>query len=131
MRHLPLPDVHPNAALAAEAAEAAGAQGDFWGMHDRLFERQDRLQLPDLVDRARELGLAEMEFEHDLREGRFGERVAHDVASAETAGVAGTPTFFVNGVRHRGEADRDSLDAAIRIALRMTESRAEFARDGV
>ena len=52
-RHLPLPDVHPNAALAAEAAEAAGAQGDFWGMHDRLFERQDDLGLPDLIDRAR------------------------------------------------------------------------------
>lgn len=129
-RHLPLPDVHPNAALAAEAAEAAAVQGDFWGMHDRLFERQDRLQLPDLVDRARELGLDEVEFEGDLRDGRHSDRVAHDVASAEAAGVAGTPTFFINDVRYRGDEDLVSLEAAIRTARRMTEGRADLARGG-
>jgi protein-disulfide isomerase len=120
----------PNAALAAEAAEASGAQGDVWGMHDRLFERQDALQLPDLVDRARELGLDETEFERDLRDGRFGDRVAHDVASAEAAGVAGTPTFFINDVRYRGDDDLVSLEAAIRTARRMTESRAELVDGG-
>ena len=129
-RHLPLPDVHPNAALAAEAAEAAGAQGDFWGMHDRLLEDQDALQLPDLVGRAHELALDEAAFERDLREGRFSERVAHDVASAEAAGVAGTPTFFINDVQYRGADDLESLESAIRTALRMTESRADLARDG-
>lgn len=65
-----------------------------------------------------------------MREGRFSERVAHDVASAETAGVAGTPTFFINDVQYRGADDLESLESAIRTALRMTESRADLARDG-
>jgi predicted DsbA family dithiol-disulfide isomerase len=75
--------------------------------------------------------LAEAQFEKALREGRFSDRVAHDVASAESAGVAETPTFFINDVRYRGAHDLESLEAAIRVALRMTESRAELARDEV
>jgi Na+/H+ antiporter NhaA len=120
-RHLPLPDVHPNAALAAEAAEAAGAQGRFWEMHDLLYERQDAIQLPDLVRYAGELGLDSAQFEHKLRSGKFSDRVARDVDSAELAGVAGTPTFFINEQRYAGSYDVASLETAVRRALRTVE----------
>jgi Na+/H+ antiporter NhaA len=112
-RHLPLTDVHPNAALAAEAAEAAGAQGAFWPMHDLLFERQDALGLSDLVRYAGELGLDEARFEADLRSGRFAPRVTWDVNSAEESGVAGTPTYFINDVRYRGSLDPAAVSATL------------------
>ena len=112
-RHLPLPDVHPNAALAAEATEAAAAQGAFWPMHDLLFEHQDALKLADLIRYAAQLGLDTAQFEEDLRTAKFAPRVAKDVNSAEEAGVAGTPTFFVNEVLHRGAYDRASLEGAV------------------
>jgi protein-disulfide isomerase len=122
-RHLPLTDVHPNAALAAEAAEAAAAQGRFWEMHDALFERQDALQLPDLADRARVLGMDVEAFERHLRSGRFGPAVARHVSSAEAAGVAGTPTFFINEVRYRGPYDLESLSAAVQRAAAAAANR--------
>lgn len=113
-RHLPLTDVHEHAQLAAEAAEAAGAQGRFWEMHDRLFARQDALALEDLRAHARELGLDEQSFLDDLQSRRQARRVARDVASAEASHVAGTPTFFINGRRHYGAYDLASLTAALR-----------------
>lgn len=119
MRHLPLTDVHPNAALAAEAAEAAGAQGRFWEMHDRLFAGEAALLPHELMQHAEALGLDVVAFEKDLRSGRFGARVARDVAGAESAGVAGTPTFFINERRYRGAYDLASLGAAIERAARM------------
>lgn len=122
-RHFPLPDVHPNAALAAEAVEAAGAQGKFWEMHELLFARQDRLQLADLLRYAEELGLDVTAFEADLTGARFADRVAGDVEGAEAAGVAGTPTFFINDRRYVGAYDVDSLEGALRDALREVESR--------
>jgi protein-disulfide isomerase len=122
-RHLPLPDVHPNAALAAEAAEAAGSQGRFWEMHDTLLAHQDALQLADLVRYAEEVGINPVDFERDLLSGRFSPRVAHDVASAEAAGVAGTPTYFINDARYPGSYDLDSLDRAVRAALHTAEVR--------
>ncbi len=128
-RHLPLPDVHPNAALAAEAAEAAGAQGRFWEMHDLLFERQEALQLADLVRYARELGLDAGAFEDALRSGKFSTRVGQDVNSAGEAGVAGTPSFFINEVRYRGAYDVDSLAAVLTRAGSMVESRARVAAE--
>jgi protein-disulfide isomerase len=115
-RHLPLPDVHPFSALAALAVEAAGGQGKFWEMHDLLFGRQERLQLPDLLRYADELGLDVRAFEVDLNSERFSARVAEDVAGAEAAGVAGTPTFFINDRRYDGAYDLDSLEAAMRDA---------------
>ena len=121
-RHLPLPDVHPNAALAAVAVEAAGAQGMFWEMHDLLFRRQDRLQFTDLVRYAGELGLDVAVFEANLNNARFADRVAEDVAGAEAAGVAGTPTFFINDQSYAGAYDLDSLDAAVRDAGREAKS---------
>lgn len=125
-RHLPLTDVHPNAALAAEAAEAAGAQGRFWEMHDLLFEHQDALQLSDLVGYARQIGLDTRRFEEDLRSGRFAQRVGQDVNSAEEAGVAGTPSFFVNEVRYRGAYDLATLETLIRRVAKLVEGRARL-----
>jgi protein-disulfide isomerase len=115
-RHLPLTDVHPRAQLAAEAAEAAAAQGAFWPMYDLLLERQDALRLADLVAHAEELGLDVDRFQRDLRERAGARRIAADVESADLSGVSGTPTFFVNGRRHHGAYDLESLSAAVRAA---------------
>jgi Na+/H+ antiporter NhaA len=115
-RHLPLSDVHPNAQLAAEAAEAAGRQGAFWEMHDVLFEHQDALGPRDLMSYAEELGLNAEGFMDDLREHAGAAQVAEDVDSADLSGVSGTPTFFVNGRRHQGAYDIGALSAAVRAA---------------
>jgi Na+/H+ antiporter NhaA len=115
-RHLPLTDVHPRAQLAALAAEAAAEQGAFWPMHDLLLERQDALRPSDLLGHAAELGLELAGFERDLREHLGARRIAADVESADLSGVSGTPTFFVNGRRHHGTYDLDSLRASVRAA---------------
>jgi Na+/H+ antiporter NhaA len=115
-RHLPLNDVHPNAQMAAEAAEAAGAQGAFWEMHDRLLQHQDQLTPADLRRHAEELGLDLDRFWDDLRRREYAERVADDVASADASGVAGTPGFFINGRRHQGSYDIQTLTSAVRAA---------------
>jgi Na+/H+ antiporter NhaA len=113
MRHLPLTDVHPNAELAAEAAEAAGAQGRFWEMHDRLFRHQDELGPDDLVDHARAIGLDLERFVMELDDGVYSARVREDVASAEASRVTGTPTFFIGSRRHAGRYDAETLAARL------------------
>jgi len=115
-RHLPLNDVHQQAQTAAEAAEAAAAQGVFWEMNDKLFEHQGELTTRDLVRYAEELGLDVERFRKELHGRDHAARVAEDVASADASGVAGTPSFFVNGRRHRGAYDIDTLTAAVRAA---------------
>ena len=115
-RHLPLTDVHPAAQLAAEACEAAAAQGRFWQMHDLLIEHQDDLKLPDLVRYAAELDLDVDRFHDDLKRHLYQTRVAQDVESADLSGATGTPTFFINGQRHYGAYDLDTLTAAINTA---------------
>ena len=115
-RHLPLTDVHPNAQLAAEAAEAAGAQGAFWEMHDRLLTHQDALAPSDLYRHAADLELDLNRFSDDLRRREFAARVAEDVSSADESGVSGTPTFFVNGRRHLGVYDEAALAQAVKAA---------------
>ena len=115
-RHLPLNDVHPHAQRAAEASEAAARQGRFWDMHDRLLDHQDALRPRDLIRHAEELGLDTDRFESDLREHRTAARVARDVDSADLSGVSGTPTFFVNGRRHYGPYDIDTLSKVARLA---------------
>lgn len=112
-RHLPLTDVHPHAQLAAEASEAAGAQGRFWEMHDLLLAHQDQLEPMDLLRYATALGLDAERFKADLKEHRHAARVARDVATADRSGVAGTPTFFINGQRHHGAFNLESLSSAI------------------
>jgi protein-disulfide isomerase len=113
-RHLPLNDVHLHAQLAAEAAEAAGAQGAFWDMHDVLLEHQDALTSKELVRYAEQLGLDVDRFREDLRSGTHARRVSRDVDSADASGVSGTPTFFINGRRHHGAYDVAALTAALR-----------------
>ena len=115
-RHLPLSDVHANAQLAAEAAEAAARQDAFWEMHDLLFKHQDALRPRDLISYARELGLDFERFTDDLREHTGSARVAEDVDSADLSGVSGTPTFFINGRRHYGAYDIAALSQAVRAA---------------
>jgi Na+:H+ antiporter, NhaA family len=109
VRNLPLTDVHPHAELAAEAAEAAGAQGRFWEMHDRLFAHQDALEPDDLLGHAEAIGLDLERFSRELAEGVHAQRVRDDVASAEASGVTGTPTFFIGGRLHYGPYDAATL----------------------
>jgi Na+/H+ antiporter NhaA len=113
-RHLPLTDVHPYAELAAQASEAAAAQGAFWEMHDVLLEHQDALTPDDLMRYAAELVLDVERFTDDLERQAFAPRVAEDVDGADRSTVSGTPTFFVNGRRHYGAYDIAALKQAVR-----------------
>ena len=115
-RHLPLADVHPNAQLAAEAAEAAADQGAFWEMHDLLLANQHALGPDDLVGYAEQLGLGLDRFTTALGDHAGAGRVAEDVDSADLSGVSGTPTFFVKGRRHYGAYDIATLSDAVRAA---------------
>src|SRR4051794_27932955 len=110
--------------MAAEAAEAASEQGEFWPMHDVLLEHQGDLTPPDLTRYARDLGLDGDRFWEALRSRRNAPRIAEDVASADASGVAGTPSFFINGKRHQGAYDVSTLSRAVRTAL----GRAKAAR---
>ncbi len=120
-RHLPLSDVHPWAQMAAEAAEAASAQGAFWEMHDLLLARQDDLTPLGLRRDAESLGLDVERFREELRQRTHAARVSADVASADASGVSGTPSFFVDGRRHHGAYDIAALTAAVH-AARMRRS---------
>jgi Na+/H+ antiporter NhaA len=115
-RHLPLSDVHPNAQLAAEAAEAAADQDAFWEMHDLLLDHQGDLRPRDLVGYAEQLGLDVERFRDQLRDNEPARHVAEDVDSADQSGVTGTPTFFINERRHDGAYDVETLEAAVRAA---------------
>ena len=115
-RHLPLSDVHPRAELAAEAAEAAAAQGAFWAMHDLLLDHQGDLRPSDLRAYAERLELDLERYEEELRRHAHAPRVEQDVDSADVSGVTGTPTFFVNERRHEGAYDIETLSAAVRAA---------------
>lgn len=112
-RQFPLVNVHPNAQLAAEAAEAAGAQGRFWKMHDMLFEHQDALAPADLMKYAAALHLDRKRFASDLSGHVFLSKIQDDMKGGLQSGVQGTPTFFINGVLHRGGYDEASLLASI------------------
>jgi Na+/H+ antiporter NhaA len=115
-RHLPLSDVHPRAELAAEAAEAAAAQGAFWEMHDLLLDHQGDLTPRHLHAYAQQLDLDPDRFRDDLQRHVHASRIEEDVDSADISGVTGTPTFFVNQRRHDGAYDIDTLSAAVRAA---------------
>jgi protein-disulfide isomerase len=112
-RHFPLHDVHPLAQGAAEVAEAAAAQGAFWPMHDRLYDARGRLERPDLVRYAGELGLDTDRVGTELDSGVHTPRVERDLHSAQASGVRGTPAFFTNGRLHEGAFDAGSLIAAL------------------
>ena len=112
-RHLPIPERHPLAPLAAEASEAAAAQGDFWEYHDALFVAQPRLSRETMLEVGRELGLDAERMAAEIDSGAHRERVARDVAAAAASGATGTPTFFVNGTRFYGAYDASSLVEAL------------------
>jgi Na+/H+ antiporter NhaA len=120
-RHLPLTDVHPHAQLAAEATEAAAKQGAFWDLHDLLLEHQGALTARDLIGYASSIGLDTERFTADLRKHAGAARVAEDTDSADLSGVSGTPTFFVNGMRHYGAYDIENLSKAVKLALARTK----------
>ena len=113
-RHFPLSRIHPHATKAAEAAEAAAAQGAFWPMHDLLFTHQDALEEDELVSYAAMLELDLVRFSDELTSGVHAARVREDFFSGVRSGVAGTPTFFINGWRYEGRAQPVMLLEALR-----------------
>jgi NhaA family Na+:H+ antiporter len=133
-RHLPVSSMHPDAQLAAEAAEAAGAQGKFWEMHDKLYQN-DQLDRPHLLRYAAEIGLDLDRFQGDLDDHAFAERVQNDFAGGIRSGVNGTPTFFLNGERYDGSWDLESLvelvqkPLGVRVRL-LTQEFASLAASG-
>lgn len=112
-RHLPIPERHPLAPLAAEASEAAAAQGRFWEFHDALYANQPRLSRETILELAGEHGLDVERLTAEIDSGAHRDRIARDVASAEASGATGTPTFFVNGKRFFGAYDAGSLVEAL------------------
>ncbi|HEX5593855.1 MAG TPA: DsbA family protein [Solirubrobacterales bacterium] len=112
-RHLPIPERHPLAPMAAEASEAAAAQGRFWEYHDALYAAQPKLSRETMLEVGRELGLDAERIASELDSGVHRDRVARDEASAEASGATGTPTFFVNGTRFFGAYDASSLVEAL------------------
>jgi Na+/H+ antiporter NhaA len=115
-RHLPLSDVHPHAQMAAEASEAAAAQGKFWEMRDRLITHQDDLELRGILAHAEAIGLDIEQLQAALRMRKAAGRIAEDVESADLSGVSGTPSFFINGHRHQDAYDIQTLTKAVTLA---------------
>jgi protein-disulfide isomerase len=115
-RHFPLSTIHPHAALAAEAAEAAGSQERFWAMHRLLYANQQRLEPADLAARAEILQLDVGRFADEMRTHRHRAKVQSDFLSGVQSGVNGTPTFFINGRRHDGPPDLPSLMGSLEAA---------------
>ena len=115
-RNFPLKQIHPRAEPAAEAAEAAAAQGKFWQMHDLLFENQDALEDAELLRYAASLSLDVERFARELSTGVHAPRVRRDFRSGVRSGVNGTPTFFINGARYEESWELPSLLAAVEAA---------------
>jgi protein-disulfide isomerase len=116
-RHFPLSQIHSHALDAAIAAEAAGAQGRFWEMHDLLFTHQAGLAPRDLLVLARSIDLDLERFAEDLTQRTYAPKVRRDFLTGVRSGVNGTPTFFINGVRHNGGWDLELLLDGIRATL--------------
>jgi NhaA family Na+:H+ antiporter len=117
-RHFPIAEVHPDARRAAEAAEAAAAQGAFWEMHDAMYGSGGHLREDELAATAAALGLDPERVRAELRDGTHAARVDRDLESGRRSGVTGTPSFFVNGVAHDGAFDAGSLIEALTAGLR-------------
>lgn len=129
-RHFPNRAVHPNAKFAAEAAEAAGAQGKFWEMHHLLFEHQDQLGEGSLYQFAEQLELDMDQFRHDLEQHTYAGVVRDQLRSGLESGVRGTPTWFINGRRYEGAWDAESMIEAIEqpLGMRISEIGQRFSR---
>jgi len=116
-RNFPISTAHPDAEFAAEAAEAAAAQDRFWEMHDHLYEHQQRLRADDLRSYARAIELDLDLFDKELAEHVHADRVHEDFLSGVRSGVNGTPTFFINGIRHDDSYDLETLLTALNGAI--------------
>jgi protein-disulfide isomerase len=112
-RHFPLVEIHPHALTAAEASQAASAQGRFWPMHDVLFQRQKALERADLERYANEIGLHVERFRQELEAHVHLERIEADRSSALASGAVGTPTIFVDGLPYLGSYERADLSRAL------------------
>jgi protein-disulfide isomerase len=121
-RNFPITTAHPHAEQAAEAAEAAATQGRFWEMHDVLYENQSRLDDVDLRGYAEQLELDVESFGSELAEHVHAERVREDFMSGVRSGVNGTPTFYINGVRHDDTYDLETMIAALEKAASRSDS---------
>ena len=121
-RHYPLPRIHAYAERAAEAAEAADAQGKFWKMHDYLFEHQEALDAENLVRAADVLGLDKVKFEQEIAERVYAKRIQEDIQSGNDSGVGGTPTLFINGARNDDGDDLDTLKSKIDEAILLAKA---------
>jgi protein-disulfide isomerase len=127
-RNFPLTEIHPHAQHAAEAAEAASAQGHFEEMHDALFEHQRALGDRHLTEYAAAIGLDRRRFQQELSDHTHASRVREDFLSGVRSGVNGTPTFFINGVRHDDAWDFDTLMDALKTATAAADRSASSAR---
>jgi protein-disulfide isomerase len=112
-RHFPQAQIHPQAQKAATAAEAAGAQGQFWQMSEILWERHQELGDGYLVEYANYLGLDVVQFLRDVARGVYLDRINEDIASGRCSGVTSTPALFINGIRYRGTLNLEPLLAAM------------------
>jgi protein-disulfide isomerase len=122
-RNFPITAPHPHAEQAAEAAEAAAAQGKFWEMHDVLYENQRRLGDKDLLAYAERLGLDAERFDRELAEHVHAGRVREDFLSGLQSGVEGTPTFYINGEQHAGSYELEPFQAALERAAALPSGR--------
>ena len=113
-RNFPLTEIHPHALHAAYAAEAAAFQDRFWEMHGMLMENQDALEDEDLQDYAQQLDLDVQRWMRDFNSEQVATKVEQDFSSGVRSGVNGTPTFFINGVRHDGSFEYPALLSALR-----------------
>jgi protein-disulfide isomerase len=119
-RNFPLNEIHPDAEIAAESAEFAAVAGKFWQMHDAIYENQDQLSEPFLLDLAESLGLSSSDLAAALNAETFTPRVKADFLGGVRSGVNGTPTFFINDRRHEGSFEFEDLVAAIEESISAT-----------
>lgn len=117
-RHFPLREVHPHAELAAEAAEAAGAQHKFWHMHDLLFENQLHLKEKSLRQYAAKAELDLVRYDQEMSDHIYLQCVQEHIESGTKIGIRSTPAFFINGVLHEVSFGLEKLERAIETQLR-------------
>lgn len=122
-RHFPLRQAHPNAELAAQASEAASAQGKFWEMHSLFYQNQFALRKEDILQFAEQLELDLEEFSSALEQKTFAKRVSEDFRSGVRSGVNATPTLFINGYRYDGMLDFDEISNSIQEEIDQEELR--------
>ncbi|EKD49690.1 MAG: hypothetical protein ACD_63C00070G0008 [uncultured bacterium] len=114
MRQYPIKNLHPTAQKVAEASEAAGAQGKFWEMHEKLFESTSELKdIEKVKEIAKEIGLNMEKFEKELKDGTYTDKVEEDLNSGKKSGVTGTPTFYLNGEKYAGKISYDDVKVEV------------------